>query len=377
MTTGRVPLMAPVRENRQVRDELDEAWDRVVDSGQYILGREVEAFESEVADHLDVEHAVGVASGTDALWLSLRALGVGRGDRVLTTPFTFFATVSAIRNTGARPCFADVDPETCNLDPDEVETVVEDEDVDAILPVHLYGRPCPMDALVDIATDHGIPLVEDAAQAFAAEIDGRKVGTSGEFGAFSFFPTKNLGGLGDGGLVATDDPDLAEDVRRIRAHGGLDKHTHRVVGVNSRLDTLQAALLRVKLPRVGKWIEMRRRIAGRYDEGFAPIDGIATPPRHPGHAYNLYTIQLDDPSDRDDLTTFLDDRGIDTGVYYPRPVHLQPALDDLNHQEGDFPAAERVSRRVVSLPMSARMSDEEIERVVQSVTKYFQERNAG
>ncbi|WP_376790598.1 DegT/DnrJ/EryC1/StrS family aminotransferase [Thermoflexus sp.] len=376
----KVPLFDPRPQYEALKDELLAAVDRVLSSGKYILGPEVEAFEQEVAEYLGVKHAIGVASGTDALWLSLKALDVGPGDYVLTTPFTFFATASAIFNTGALPVFADIDPRTFNIDPNKVEEAlagknpvwqrlgIDPKRVKVLLPVHLYGQPADMDELMDIAARYGLRVVEDTAQAMGAGYKGRKAGTIGDLGAFSFFPTKNLGAFGDGGLVATNDDALAGKVRMLRAHGSQRKYHHELIGINSRLDALQAAMLRVKLSHLDQWIEARRRIAARYTQAFQGLDGVMPPYEVPGyrHTYHQYTLRV--PSGRrDELRAFLQKQGVGSTVYYPGPVHLQPALVHLGYRPGDFPEAEWACQEVLSLPVFPELREDEVDYVIEQV----------
>lgn len=376
----KVPFFDAKRQFERLRPQLLEAAERVLASGRYVLGEEVARFEEEIAQYLGVKYAIGVASGTDALWLSLKALGVGPGDFVLTSPFTFFATVSAILNTGALPVFADIDPLTYNLDPTKVEESLEGKNpvwerlgidprrVKVLLPVHLYGFPAKMDYLMDIARRYQLAVVEDAAQALGAEHRGQKVGTIGDLGAFSFFPTKNLGAFGDGGLVVTNNEVLAQKVRMLRAHGSQCKYYHELVGTNSRLDALQAALLRVKLGYLDKWIDARRRIAAQYTKAFNAREGIDPPAEADGsrHTYHQYTVRVSQGS-RDDLRAFLQEQGVGTMVYYPTPAHLQPALENLGYREGDFPEAERASREVLSLPVFPELRIEEVIYVIQKL----------
>lgn len=378
-----VPLCDLTRQARALRHPMLEAVGRVLASGQYVLGAEVEAFEQEMAAFLGVNHAIGVGSGTDALWLGLKALGVGPGDRVLTTPFTFFATASAILNVGAEPVFADIDPETFNLSPEQARLVLEGrspvhrrmgirpETIKALIPVHLYGLPADMEALINLAQGHGLSVVEDAAQALGASYQGQQAGTVGTVGTFSFFPTKNLGGAGDGGLLVGNDEMLADRVRCLRTHGSRPKYFHHMIGLNSRLDALQAALLRVKLEHVNAWIAARQSRAAVYDKGLEGLRDIETPHRPVGrtHTYHQYTVRIRN-GHRDALAQFLRARGVETGVYYPLSLHLQPALQRQGYHEGDLPASEQASREVLSLPMFPELSHEEHDWVVMSIQNW-------
>lgn len=369
-----IPVCNPALQYSALRSEIDEAMLRVAGGGRYILGPEVARFEEEVAAYCGVAGAVGVNSCTDALQLALRALGVGPGDEVITTPFTFVGTSEAICQAGATPVFADIDPWTFNIDPERVEAAITPR-TRAILPVHLFGRPCDMASLADIAEPRGIAIVEDCAQAMGAEIDGRPVGSFGRAGCFSFFPSKNLGGLGDGGMVVTDDPDVLRRVDSLRRHGSTEKYLHTETGLNSRLDELQAAVLRVKLPWLDRWNEDRRRIAACYDTAFAVVEGVTPPiatPTHPsatsrtdtGSVYHQYTLMV---SDRDTLRRRLADLGVQTAIYYPTPLHLQPVYDGLGYVAGDFPVAERLAAQCVSLPIFPLMPRESRDRVIDAV----------
>src|SRR5690554_750531 len=321
--TKTIPILDLGPEIEQLWDELSAAFQRVMRSGQFIGGPEVQAFEREVADYLGVKHAVGVNSGTDALVIGLRALGVGAGDEVITTPFSFFATAESISNVGATPVFVDVDERTFNIDPGLIEAAITPR-TKAILPVHLYGRPAEMDAILAVAERHGLKVIEDCAQSFGARYRGtRQTGTMGHVGAYSFFPSKNLGAFGDGGLVATDDDHIAEQARMLRAHGSKRKYHNEVLGYNSRLDALQAAFLRVKLPHVDAWNEGRRATARRYGELLADVPGVVTPEIVDGHVFHQYTVRLLG-NDRDQVQKRLSDAGIGTMVYYPVPQDRLP-----------------------------------------------------
>jgi dTDP-4-amino-4,6-dideoxygalactose transaminase len=379
----RVRAFDLTRQIENMKPELMKALERVLDSGQFILGSEVLALEEEIGSYLEVKHAIGVASGTDALWLALRALGVGPGDKVLTVPFTFFATASAILNTGAEPVLVDIEEETFNMDPDQVAKLLlgqspvhrrlglQTESIKAIIPVHLYGLASEMGPLRDIARERGIPLIEDAAQAMGTKYHGRSVGGLGDLGCFSFFPTKNLGAFGDGGLVTTEDDALAEKVRLLRAHGSHPKYYHHVIGTNSRLDAFQAAILQVKLKYLDGWVAARQACATFYENGLQKSTIVKTP-SHPAdhvHTYHQYTIRVLE-GHRDELQTFLKESGIETGIYYPVPLHRQPALLHLGYKEGDFPRAEQASREALSLPMYPELTREEQTRVISAIEDF-------
>jgi len=363
-----VPLFDVGAQNAPLQAELRAAAARVLASGRFILGPEVEAFEAETAAFLGVRHALGVSSGTDALLLALMALEVGPGDEVVTTPFTFFATAGCIARLGATPVFVDIDPVTFNLDPAGLEAAIGSR-TKALVPVHLFGLPAAMDAIGAVAARHGVPVVEDAAQAFGASREGRRVGVYGAVGCFSFFPSKNLGGFGDGGLVTTEDDALAARMRVLRVHGAEPKYHHAWVGGNFRLDALQAALLRVKLPHVDRWAEARRANARAYAEVFReaglPRGRLAFPdPQDEAHTFNQYVIRTDR---RDALAAELAERGISTAVYYPAPLHLQPCFAGLGVSEGSLPEAERACREVLALPIQAELAPDRVRRVAETV----------
>jgi dTDP-4-amino-4,6-dideoxygalactose transaminase len=357
-----IPILDLSPEIDALWDELTEAFHRVLRSGQFIKGPELAAFEHEVAGYLGAAHAVGVNSGTDALVIGLRALGVGLGDEVVTTPFSFFATAESISAVGATPVFADVDERTFNIDPDAIERALTERTA-AVMPVHLYGRPAAMERITGIAERHGLAVVEDCAQSFGATVGGRQTGTIGDVGAFSFFPSKNLGALGDAGLVVTDDDALAAHARKLRAHGASTKYHNEEVGYNSRLDAMQAAFLRAKLPRIGANNAGRRRVAAAYDELLADVEGLVTPEVVPGHVFHQYTVRVLDGR-RDALRAALCARGIGTMVYYPVPCHRLPVYAD---SDGHLPIAERLSGEVLSLPIWPQMTDDVQQRVADAV----------
>jgi dTDP-4-amino-4,6-dideoxygalactose transaminase len=372
------------RQTAALRPELMAAMERVLDSGRYVLGDEVEAFEDDASRYLGVQHTVGVASGADALLLALRALDVGPGQAVVTTPFTFFATASAILNAGAQPVFADIDPRTFNIDADHVRTIldgnslvhqrlgIDPDGIRAIVPVHLFGQSADMEGLAEVAESRELGIVEDAAQALGAEYRGRKVGTLGVLGCFSFFPTKNLGALGDGGLVASDDGERTARVRLLRVQGARPKYHHHLVGMNSRLDAIQAALLRAKLPRLDSWIAARQAHAELYRRELDPIEGLESPQvgPHCTHTYHQYTLRVTGGR-RDELRAFLAERGVQTAVYYPVALHLQPALKRLGYSPGDFTNAERASAEALSLPVFPELREDERDHVVRAIRSFF------
>ena len=370
-----VPLLDLTAQYRGLAGPLNDAIRAVVEDQRFILGPTVERFEEEVRDALGVAHAIGCASGTDALLLSLRALDIGPGDEVVTTPFTFFATAGAIHNVGARPVFADIEPQTFNLDVGQANEAVT-ERTRAIMPVHLFGQMAPMADFRALADARGIGLIEDAAQAIGARqtlADGSTIttGSLGDTCGFSFFPSKNLGGFGDGGMIVTNDGAIAERLLRLRVHGGRQMYHHEEVGYNSRLDAIQAAVLSVKLPHLEGWSEARRSNARYYDEALAGIDGITTPVIAKGNVsiYNQYTIRVHGGR-RDELRAALHADGVGSGIYYPVPMHLQECFSYLGYSEGDFPESELACREVLSLPIFPELTGEQRERVVTAVRAF-------
>ncbi|HEY1379110.1 MAG TPA: DegT/DnrJ/EryC1/StrS family aminotransferase [Gemmataceae bacterium] len=368
-----VPLCDLQTQYRALQPQIEAAVLRVLASGQAILGPEVAALEREVADYCGAAHAVGCGSGTDALSLALHALDVGPGDEVILPPFTFFATAGSVVRTGARPVFADIDPDTYNIDPAAVERAVTPR-TKAILPVHLYGQCCDMDALWRVAERHGLPVIEDAAQAFGSDYQGKRTGTLGAVACLSFYPTKNLGTYGDAGMVVTNDPEWAERMVTLRVHGMKPKYHHPVLGWNARLDALHAAILRVKLPHVDSWIERRRAAAGRYDELIAGrgLDGFLTRPvRRPDrrHTFNQYVCRVAGAR-RDALVKHFQAEKIGCEVYYPVPLHLQGCLWQLGHRAGEFPVSEAACRDVIALPIFPEITPTQQERVVDAVAAF-------
>jgi dTDP-4-amino-4,6-dideoxygalactose transaminase len=359
-TQTRIPVLDLNPQLESLWEDLNQAFQRTLRSTHYILGPEVRAFEEEAARYLGVKHAVGCNSGTDALVISLRALGIGPGDEVITTPFTFFATAEAISQMGATPVFVDVEEESMNLDPALVERAITLR-TRAILPVHLFGRPCDMAALLDIARRRGLAVLEDCAQSFGARHRGRPTGTLGQMGAFSFFPSKNLGACGDAGLIATSDDGLAELARALRVHGGRKKYHNDMVGYNSRLDELQAALLRVKLPHLETWNAGRRRVAETYGRLLGGHEAIVLPEVVEGHVFHQYTVRVRG-CDRDRLQARLGEEGVETMVYYPVPCHRLKVYAQ-SHAHVACPVAERASAEVISLPIWPEM-DEAAQRAV-------------
>jgi dTDP-4-amino-4,6-dideoxygalactose transaminase/acetyltransferase-like isoleucine patch superfamily enzyme len=354
-TALEVPLLDLAAQNAPLRPELEAAFARVLRSESYILGPEVERFEAQLAASFGFAHAITVSSGTDALLLALMALGIGPGDEVVTTPFSFFATAGCIARVGARPRFVDIDPHTFNLDPRRVEQALSPR-TKAILPVHLFGQAADLSALRKLATERGLMLIEDAAQALGAMHAERQVGTFGEFGCFSFFPSKNLGGFGDGGLLVTGDEVLAERARILRAHGGKPKYHHAYIGGNFRLDAVQCALLAVKLPHLARYTARRREHASFYDRELASLaPEVLTPVRvEDGHVYNQYVLRS---VRRDELRKALSAARVGSEIYYPRCLHLQECFAELGYREGDLPLAEAAAREVLAIPVFPELSD--------------------
>jgi dTDP-4-amino-4,6-dideoxygalactose transaminase len=376
-----VPLLDLSRQYAAIREEVLAAVERVCSSQHYILGEEVEAFESELAGFCGAAFAVGCASGTDALWLALLAVGVGPGDVVVTTPFSFFASASSIARIGARPVFVDVDPRTLNVNPARVEACLragESAQLRALLPVHLYGQCADVSTLQRLAEEYQLAIVEDAAQAIGAAWGDRRAGSMGSAAAFSFYPSKNLSAYGDAGIVTTSNPEFAERMRRLRNHGSPQRYLHEELGWNSRLDAIQAAILRVKLPHIEKWNRQRRERAATYDRLLtqsgltsltddAPIRVLATD-SNAHHVFHQYVVRA---QRRDELRQFLAGRKIGTEVYYPIPLHMQPVFTYLGYREGDLPEAERAAREVLALPMFPELSEDEQQWVVECVAEFY------
>ena len=380
-----VPMLDLKRQYATIRSEIQAAIDRVCESQQLVLGDEVAALEKEISQFIGVSETVACASGTDALWLSLQASGVGPGDSVITTPFSFFATASSILRCGARPVFVDIDPATLNLDPAALAERLEKlppQNVKAILPVHLYGQCADMDRLSAIADAHGLMIIEDAAQAFGSAWRGRRAGALGKAAAFSFYPTKNLSAFGDAGCVTTSDAEVAARMRRLRNHGSGKRYYHDEVGWNARMDGIQGAVLRVKMRHIERWNERRRAIAARYDELFlasgltkgrgvmtneAPVRILATVPET-HHIFHQYVIRA---PKRDELRAFLAERSIGAEIYYPVPLHLQSCFEYLGYGEGRMPETERASGDVLALPIFPELTDEEIQRVVNAIVAFY------
>ncbi|QIZ69378.1 DegT/DnrJ/EryC1/StrS family aminotransferase [Oxynema aestuarii] len=378
MTEIKIPVLDLKPQYEQIKDEVQAAINRVLESGRFIMGPDVKLFEQEVAEYLGIKHAIGVNSGTDALVIGLRALGIGEGDEVITTPFSFFATAESISNVGAKPVFADIDPRSFNIDPKEIKAKITSR-TKAIMPVHLYGQPAAMAQIIEIAQEYGLKVIEDCAQSFGARywgtcsscdghcqestresLRGKFTGTIGDVGAYSFFPSKNLGAYGDGGMVVTNDDQVAEMARMLRVHGAKKKYHNEVLGYNSRLDTLQAAILRVKLPYLEQWNEGRRQVAKTYNELLADVEGIIAPELADGHVFHQYTIRVLDGK-RDQVKEYLGEQGIGCMVYYPVPQ------DQLPVYKGKYPStptSDLLGTEVLSLPIWPEIEKFNIESVV-------------
>jgi len=359
-----VPLLDLKRQYSSIKNELDQAVFSVLADTKFIMGPEVKSFEEKMAEYCQAKFAIGVASGTDALLIALRACNVGSGDEVITTPFSFFATAGVITRLGATPVFVDIDPYTYNIAPEHIEKKITKK-TKAIMPVHLYGQCADMDAINLIAKKHHLKVVEDAAQAIGAKYKSKKAGTLGDFGCFSFFPSKNLGAAGDAGMVTTDNPEMAELVRILRVHGAKPKYYHSLVGYNSRLDTLQAAILSVKLKYLDGWTKKRREHAEAYNSAFKGLDLITPKEENFNyHIYHQYTLAV---KNRDKLSAVLKENQIGHEVYYPVPLHLQKCYQFLGYKEGDLPVAERKAKEVISIPIYPELTLEERNFVIETV----------
>lgn len=375
----KVPLLDLNRQHRKLERELTDAFRQVLDHGRFILGPEMELFEKEAAAACGARHAIACASGSDALLLALMGFDIGPGDEVITTPYSFYASSSCIARVGARAVFADIEMDTCNVDPAEVLKKFSPR-TKAIIPVHLYGQSASMKPWLDEAKRRGVRVIEDACQAIGAEYEGRPVGTIGDVGCLSFFPTKNLGGLGDGGMLLAGDDALAEKLRVLRVHGMKPKYHHPFLGVNARMDTLQAAMLRVKLPHLAGWAAARRRNADTYtrlmkEAGFAGAEKDGRPVILPStcqtnHVFNQFVIRTRRPEARDPLRKHLDACGVGTEIYYPVPLHVQKCFASWNYKMGDFPKSELAAASTLALPIFPELTEEELGHVVKSIGSF-------
>jgi dTDP-4-amino-4,6-dideoxygalactose transaminase len=374
-----VPFLDLTRQYKRIKGEILSATQRVYEKGRFILGEEVSAFEEEFSDYCGVRYGVGVGSGTDALYLALKAAGIGEGDEVVTVANSFVATALAISFTGAKPLFVDIDPETYTMDPDHLELLLKRQGakgssrkIKAVLPVHLYGHPAEMDSIMEIADRYGLIVVEDACQAHGAKYGGKKVGSFGAMGCFSFYPTKNLGGYGDGGMVVTNHKKYDRKLRLLRCYGERKKYQHILKGHNSRLDEIQAALLRVKLKYLDQWNEERRRKANAYTERLSPL-GVVCPSEKEGvrHVYHLYAIKTEK---RGSLQAFLRKRGIETLIHYPIPIPFQKAYQELRYRGRDFPLTNQWSRKILSLPFFPEITEAEMNAVTTQIKGFHEEK---
>ena len=368
-----VPLLDLKAQYATIRAEIEAAVAEVFESQYFILGPKVAALEARIAEYCSCAHAVGVSSGTDALLIALMAEGIGPGDEIITTPYTFFATAGSISRLGAKPVFVDIDPRTYNIDPSLIEERITPK-TRAIIPVHLYGQCADMDAILEIADRHNLTIIEDAAQAIGAEYKGRRAGSMGRYGCFSFFPSKNLGGAGDGGIVTTNDAEVAERLSVLRAHGSKPKYYHCVIGGNFRLDALQAAVVDVKLSHLDGWSAKRAENAERYDKLFAETslvaDGAVFLPERvmDRHVYNQFVVRC---RERDGLRDHLKSDGVGCEIYYPVPLHMQECYRHLKHRESDFPESERAAAETLALPIYPELSDEQAAYVVESIASFY------
>ena len=373
----KIPLTDLKAQYNSIKQEIDESIRKVLEGSQFILGPEVKAFEGEVAAFLGVKYAIGVASGTDAIQIAALACDIKPNDEVITTPFTFIATAETVTKCGAKAVFVDVDPKTYNIDGTKIEKKINKK-TKAILPVHLYGQAVDMGPILELARKYNLKVIEDCAQALGAEYKGKKVGSLGDVGCLSFFPSKVLGAFGDGGMVVTNSSDIAEKVIMLRNHGCKEKYFHLVPGFNSRLDEIQAAILRVKLRHLRDWVELRRQKSAVYARFFENMDGIQPPYVAPDnyHVFSYYTIRLRGAIfNRNMLREYLDAKGIATAIYYPLSLHLQQVYEHLGYKPGDFPQSEKAQEEVLSLPMYPELGEEQIKSVVESIKAFGEERS--
>lgn len=370
-----VPLLDLKAQYATIKDEIKFVVDEVIESQRFILGPEVETLEREIAEFSGTRFGVGVSSGTDALLLSLMAMQISSGDEVITTPYTFFATAGSISRVGAIPVFVDIDPRTYNINPALIEEKITSK-TKAIIPVHLFGQCADMKPILDVSRKHDLIVIEDAAQAIGAEYGGMgngnayRAGKMGHFGCFSFFPSKNLGGFGDGGMIVVNDESLAQRVRHLRTHGGRDKYRNYMVGINGRLDALQAAVLRVKLKYLEAWSEKRRQHAAYYNQAFSSVERIQTPYTEPGnlHIYNQYVIRV---PKRDELQAYLKEHHIGNAIYYPISLHLQECFEYLGYKAGDFPESEKAAVETLALPVYPELTQEQQDYVIETIGNFY------
>jgi dTDP-4-amino-4,6-dideoxygalactose transaminase len=368
-----VPILDLKAQYQEIKTEIHDAIDRVLEAQQFILGPEVEALEAEVAEYSQCQYGIGVSSGTDALLVALMAIDIKPGDEVITTPYSFFATAGVITRLGARPVFADIQPDSCNIDPSRIEGLITKK-TKAIIPVHFAGQTVDMGPVMDVARAHNLVVIEDACQAIGADYKGQRAGSIGALGCFSFFPSKNLGGYGDSGMVTANDPALAEKVRLLRNHGSKPKYHHKMVGGNFRMDAIQAAVLRVKFKYLEGWTEARRKNAANYRKLFqeAGLDGneirIPVESGYGRHIYHLYVIRC---VQRDQLKEYLKSRGIGTEIYYPVPLHLQECFEDLGYKKGDLPVSEKLVEETLAIPIYPELGETRQQEVVTAISDFY------
>lgn len=364
----KIPILDLTAQYKSIKNEIDTAIKNVVDSQHFILGPEVENFEKEISAYCGTKYAVGVASGTDALILSLKALGIGQGDEVITTPFTFFATAESISLVGAKPVFVDIDPGTYCMNPELIEDKIT-KNTKAIMPVHLFGQCADMDRILEVARINNLKVIEDTAQAMGATYKGRQAGSMGDAGALSFFPSKNLGAFGDGGMVITNNKDIAETIKMLRVHGSTVRYIHSEIGTNSRLDALQAAVLRVKLKYLDKWLESRRRIGQYYNDHLQDNKALAVPaaPSYNTHTYHLYTLRVKPGPEK--LSRSLNEAGIEARTYYPVPLHLQECYKDLGYKKGEFKVSELAASQTFSIPIYPELGVNEQKFIIEKINE--------
>lgn len=363
----KIPLLDLKAQYQSIEEEIHEAIDRVFESGQFILGPEVVKLEEEIAQYIGTEYAIAVANGSDALTLILKAWGIGAGDEIITSPYTFFASAECASHVGATPVFLDIDSVTYCLDVEKIEQAITPR-TKAIIPVHIFGHACEMDKIMEIADKHNLLVLEDACQAIGGKYKGKKLGSIGHASAFSFFPTKNLGCYGDGGIITTNNKELAEKLKILRVHGSSPKYYHSMFGSNSRLDALQAAMLQVKLPKLDAWNNKRRYNASLYNKLINNANVIKPEEaKYVESVYHLYMIQVED---RDSFRTYMETKGITTGVYYPVPLHLQEVYKDLGYKEGDLPICEKIGPKAVAIPMYPELTEEQIKYIAETINDW-------
>lgn len=363
-----IPMVDLNEELRWIRTPILDTITEVLDSGSYVLGENLAKLEKSIANFIGTSFSLGVANGTDALILSLLALDIGPGDEVITTPFTFFATAEAIAAVGARPVFVDIEDDTYNIDPDQIEGAIT-EKTKAIIVVHLFGKAADMTSIMNIAEKHELKVIEDACQSIGTEYKGKRTGAIGDIGCFSFFPSKNLGAFGDAGMITTNDKNLYKKIKQLRNHGSEKKYVHSMVGMNSRLDEFQAAILLVKLYYLNIFLHNRKQIAKRYTEKLGAYVKTPPIPKQKEHTFHQYCIELDQ---RDELAQFLDDHGIASAIYYPIPLHLQKAFHDLSYSKGDFPIAEKSAKRILALPIYPMMTFKQQDFIISTIEQFFE-----